>query len=79
MIDLEKRFLALETRQSKRLFALKYAKEINYSTKLLEYEKLSVFSITVEFYSMLGKKYTHEDYMPKDKRYKPKFKPNRTF
>lgn len=77
--SVEKRFINLNTRQSKREFALKLAKKINYPTELLSYDKLSEFTITVEFYNMIGIKYTHEDYMPKDKRYRPTFQRKRTF
>ena len=56
-MTLLKQFNELQTLKEKRLFALKLAKT-NYDIEMLNYEKLSSFTIHTLFYKYIGKKYT---------------------
>lgn len=50
-------FNNLKTRQEKRLFALKYVKDIK-AIELLSYDKISIFTISTMFYKSQNE--THE-------------------
>jgi len=71
-MTLLKKFNQLKTLKEKRLFALKLAKT-DYDIEMLNYEKLSFFSIHILFYKYIGKKYIIK------RQYKPKHNSQRNF
>ena len=70
--ELKKQFNNLSTLKDKRLFALKHV-QLPKHKKMLEYDKLSEFSVHCLFYIYLGESYTQK------RNYTPTFLPNRSF
>tara|TARA_R110000744_G_scaffold273773_1_gene386992 strand:+ start:75 stop:305 length:231 start_codon:yes stop_codon:yes gene_type:complete len=70
--EIKQQFENLSTLKEKRLFALKYVQIPNH-IKMLQYEKLSHFSVHCLFYIYIGESYTQK------RKYRPTFLPNRNF
>jgi|TARA_R110000772_G_scaffold28203_4_gene71288 hypothetical protein len=70
--QLKEQFNNQPTLKDKRLFALKHVQIPNH-IKMLQYEKLSLFSVHCLFYIYIGESYTQK------RKYKPTFLPSRNF